>query len=230
MLGVGIGLLAGRRATPGAYALGLGSGAYAHTPTDLTLTYTPGATLLGQSSSVVTEPTLPTHAVGNLIVVACGASSSTNPTLTSGPWTTWGGPFTASGRSITVFSLVASATNHTIAITGESGVRQAWVFGNAAIDQIGTANAASTTNCPWPSLSLTGSCLVGGFAYVNQAQTDITAILPAGMTERGNKNAASAGIAFDSDTTTLSGTYAPAAGTLDTSGSPITVLFSIKGL
>jgi hypothetical protein len=50
------------------------------------------------------------------------------------------------------------------------------------------------------------------------------------MTERGNKDTSAAGIGFDSNTTYLTGTYAPAAGTLDTSSAAsIAVLFSVKG-
>jgi hypothetical protein len=127
------------------------------------------------------------------------------------------------------FWQLASAAGTTITITGESGLRQAWAFRNAARDTINFSSSGSGTSLVWEAQpTMAENCLVGGYIYSSSAQTDITAVLPAGMTERGNRNTLPAEMAFDSDVTLLS-TFAPSNGTFDTSTTGwIAGAFSIK--
>jgi hypothetical protein len=76
---------------------------------------------------------------------------------------------------------------------------------------------------------MTASSLVGGYIFCSTTQTDITAVLPSGMTERGNRDATPVSMAFDSNGSYLS-SFAPSNGTFDTSTSGwIAAAFSIKG-
>ena len=183
------------------------------------------------------EPGIPAHVAGDLLVVACSASSATKPTAAGG-WAEWGSEINGA-RSISVFYLVATTSSHTISITGESGLRQAWAFRNAARDTINfSSSVGSGTTLAWEAQpTMAANCLVGGYIYVSSVQTAMetalfgggTPLALAGMVARGVKNTVGAAIAFDSNGA-YSSAFAPADGTLDsTTTGWIACAFSVKG-
>lgn len=184
-------------------------------------------TYVSFNSSSSVDPALPTHQPGDLLIAICGAASATPPTADAG-WNAWGTPETATGRSCAAFWKRATASNHTVTLTGESGLRAVWNFRGAALDTINFSSASSTTTLDWEAQpTMTANSLVGGFVYAIAAQTNIGVVLPSGMTSRASKSTSVAGLAFDSDTTKLS-SFDPANGTFDTSTSWIACVFSVK--
>jgi hypothetical protein len=147
-----------------------------------------------------------------------------------GSWTEWGSEVLGS-RSVSVFSIVASGPGTTITITGESGLRQGWVFRRAALDTINFSSAGSGTSLVWEAQpTMVANSLVGGYVLCNNTQTDLSAVLPSGMTERGSRDTAPAQLGFDTNGSYLS-SFAPSNGTFDTaSGGWIACAFSIKAV
>jgi hypothetical protein len=190
-------------------------------------------TFRGSSFNLISNPTLPSHDVNTLLVVACSRTSATPATAnTNAGWVLFDS-YSYSGSSISYYYRIATANNHTIEFTNASGLRQCWAFDKAEIDTINfsdPSDGGNGANLVWSTHPpLTPNSLVGGYIYHVQAQTDIGVVIPTGYTERGKKNSSAAAVAFDSNGMYIN-TFNPSTKTFNgTSGSWIASAFSVKG-
>lgn len=187
--------------------------------------------LVGYSSDGTTNPTVPAHQGGDLIInVASTGSSTTVPTAT-GAGNVWlSESHSTQNAAIVAYQLVAVTSSNPVSWTGASGVRAVWVFRNAAIDTIQISQGTGTTLDYDDLTGMTASSLVGLYYLSRGAQTAVSAAQPVSpaLTQRTARNTSVAAWTGDSNTTLLS-SFAPANTTFDTTTSGWMALdFSVK--
>lgn len=188
-----------RRTVPASQAVILG------TPT--------AATYVGSGNLSVA---LPTHAVGNLILIFAWDNSTNQPVKPTAGGTVpdWGTAIDTGAGTVSsgVYGFIASANNHTSG-TWTSTIEMAAVVvgGQKATSYIGghgaTETSASTTNVPAPGVTLTktdGSSLLISFFGVYSPSADWGAA-PAGYTKQASGwSSGGAGVCVDSKNSSVS--------------------------
>lgn len=144
---------------------GQGSGAYGWSTVD-TLGFNQPPPITGINASTTTSVTIPTHAVGNLIIIFAydsGATTAPAPPAAGGTVPAWGSIDSTSGANVNAsgtWSFVATATNHTSGTWTSTSAMIAVVLSGQAASPIGghteagsTANGSSTA----PAVTMTNT-------------------------------------------------------------------------
>ena len=184
----------------------------------------------GYAQSTSINPVPPAHVAGDLLVAVGVRQGSTVAPTADAAWTLWGTESHGSvNLVIAVYYKIAVASGTTITWTNAGNLRAVWRFTTAAPDTLNFSQGTSSTTLNFEAQpTMAANSLVGCYVLSLNAQTDISAITPDSLTERGKKNTASACWAGDSNTTLLSA-YDPANETFDTATPWMAAIFSIKG-
>ena len=114
--------------------------------------------LVAYAGSSSTNPTMPTHAIGDwLITVGARVSSHSGvaPSVTidgTNPWVLWGSLTEGADRSIAVYKMEATRTDHTVTWANVGGTRAVWVYRGKEPDVLKLATYANGTSIVIPEL------------------------------------------------------------------------------
>jgi len=160
-------------------------------------------------SSTGGNATVPTHAVGDLLVsVIIHPTSATPPTLTG-----WGSPLvaeahTTGSQSIAVYAMIATATNHTAVWTGGTGLRAVWVIpGGKLPTNTKTSFGTTTAFTPGAQPAITPNSAILCMFTSTSAQAShvgMDAVVAGGITQRTSRLTAASAWSGDSLTNNLS--------------------------
>lgn len=188
------------------------------------------AAFSGFATSASGSPTLPTHAIGNLIIGMMLRTGGTASAPSDANWTLWDAG-TSVGNAWSVYWKIAASTSELWGTWSQTGRRNVYVFSNAQLGFLSGFTGTGTT-CTWPALnsgsSLGGESFVAAALFTSTAQTSLVGKTPAALTTNRFTPATTA-IVSDGDTATFSTWAAPTPATLDTSANHCGVTFSVRG-
>jgi hypothetical protein len=175
------------------------------------------------------------HASGDLLLTIAGGTSGTPPSIASGWGTAIHSAAHPSGsQSTAAYTRVASASNHTVAWTGQGGKISVWNLGpHAQVDVLQRSTGTSTTFDVTDHAAMAPNCLILAYVITNGAQTDVETTVAAtmGLTTRATTKLTAAMTWAGDSRTTYFNSYNPASSTLDTATIRWSaVVVSVKGV
>jgi hypothetical protein len=175
--------------------------------------------LVGYAGSSTTNPTLPAHIAGDLIVVAATTTASTSLPTAEG-YTLWGAGASGNNCAMAFLTQVAAGSGTALTITGATGTRSAWVFRNAELGAVAYNNAATSTVMTWPALvGMEATSYVGGYILSRASQTALSTAVAAaatGLTQRGHTSGSTPSRWVGDTTATYRSSFPGYTGTFDT--------------
>lgn len=182
------------------------------------------------ATSAAGDPTVPTHAIGTLMVGSILRTGGTASVPSTGGWTFWDAGASA-GNAWSIYWKIALSTSEIWGTWSQTGRRNLYLFDNAQIGFVSGFTGTGTT-CAWPALNgggdLGGRSLVASELFCSTAQTSLVGKAPAALTSIRLSGSTTA-IAADGGATDFTTWAAPGNATLDTAANHAGLTFSVRG-